>query len=261
MDENNLVDIIKNEDKPFLSLARLAEKFENQPYGVKIAEVIVGGGLSLGTLVSCVSQQLTKVKWYVPVIYQETDIWCGAACGQSWYLSQGVSITQKELAEIMIKDDNLLDLSLLLIDARDSKGYDIGWNYYSSSEKLKNLLRQGIMPFYNSTATIMEEETYTKGEPLGHCRLIYGFKEEEGGNDKFFMMDPAPGRGYITIDLETAEKMNMAYHGKESFNLSWIYPKNKNEKKQKEAEIVKKNQKTAEAVVNEQINEILGPSL
>lgn len=251
MSENSLVNIIKNEDKPFLSLARLAEKFENQPYGAKIAEVIIGGGFSLGTLVSCVSQQLSEVKLYVPVIYQETNIWCGAACGQSWYLSQGVSITQKELAEIMIKDNNLPDLSLLLIDARDNKGYDIGWNYYSSSGKLKNLLKQGITPFYNSTSTIMKEETYTKGEPLGHCRLIYGFKEEEGGNDKFFMMDPAPGRGYITINLETAEKMNMAYHGSESFNLSWIYPKNKDEK----------NQKTAEAVVNEQINEILSSSL
>ena len=51
MDKNNLVNII-NEDKPFLSLAGLAEKFEKQPLGAKVAEILLLDGLSLIPLAS-----------------------------------------------------------------------------------------------------------------------------------------------------------------------------------------------------------------
>jgi len=227
MAENNLVDIIKNEDKPFLSLARLAEKFENQPYVAKVAEVLVGVGLSLGTLTSCTGtvtpeppEQIEEIYLGVPVVKQPADkTWCLVASTKSVMNYYGMEITQEEIADYVISEDGW-GYDSLLVDNASKLGINAYMDYSVSLNKIKQELTKG-----NPLIVVLDYSLTNKGN---HYYVIDGF---DNTNQQLRFMCPI--RGYVYWSYDYVKELNnnlwIDEEGYESdtFRVTFVSPKDK----------------------------------
>ena len=232
MSKNNLENIIKKEDKPFLSLARLAEKFHSQPYATKIAEVLIGGGLSLGTLVSCTGtvtpeppppQQSTEpivtpepsqppgpveeLYLGVPVVKQEELLWCLPAATKSVLNYYGMEITQKEIADYVIAEDGL-GYALLLEKNAYRLGIEVHANETRTLEEIKNEIMKE-----NPVIVLLD---YSLEQKDNHFYIIDGFNEEE-------MRLMCPIRGFVYWSYDYIKELNNNWWVGEGGGTSSLY--------------------------------------
>jgi len=226
MAENNLVDIIKNEDKPILSLARLAEKFENQPYVAKVAEVIVGVGLSLGTLTSCTGTvtpeppgQIEEIYLGVPVVKQPADkLWCLPAATKSVLNYYGMEITQEEIADYVINPETGLGNTSLLEENANKLGIEV-CNKTMILGEIKDEIKKGN--------PVMVTLDYSLELKDNHIYVIDGFNEEE-------MRLMCPIRGFIYWSYDYIKQLNDNLWADESgdykpnlYYTTLVWPKDK----------------------------------
>ena len=203
MAENNLENIIKNEDRPILSLARLAEKFENQPYGAKVAEVLVGGGLSLGTLASCTGTVIPEppgpveeIYLGVPVVKQPVDkLWCLVASTKSVMNYYGMEITQEEIADYVINPETGLGNASLLKENADKLGIEVV-NKRMYLEEIKDEIKEG-----SPVIVMLDYSLEMKGN---HAYVIDGFNEEG-------MRLMCPLRGFVYWSYDYLKQINENY--------------------------------------------------
>jgi len=248
MDKNNLENIIKNEDRPILSLARLAEKFENQPYAAKVAEVIVGGGLTLGTLTSCTGivtpGPVEEIYLGVPVVKQpEGKPWCLPASTKSVMNYYSMEITQEEIADYVIGEDGSGNASLLKENA-DKLEIEV-YNKRMYLEEIKNEIKKG-----NPVIVILD---YNLEQTANHFFVIDGFNEEE-------MRLMCPIRGFVYWSYDYLKQINENYwidsgasgYEPHLYETTLVWPKDKSIK---DSDFYREK---AIQIVNSQMDSILG---
>ncbi len=252
MNKNNLVNIIrKNEDKPFLSLTRLAEKFENQPYGAKVAEVLVGGGLSLGTLVSCTGtvipeppqppESVEELYLGVPIVKQpEGKEWCLPASAQSVLNYAGMDITQQEIAPYVMEGN--VGYNFNLANNAEELGIDVNLKNRTLEEIKEEIIKE------RPPIVLLD---YSLTNPANHSYVIDGFSDTK---QEVRLM--CPSRGYINMSYNNFKKLNDNTWGQEwdLYSTTSIWPKDNALKESSK----NYNREKAIQIVDSQMDSILG---
>jgi len=253
MDKNNLVNIIrKNEDKPFLSLTRLAEKFENQPYGAKVAELLLGGGATLFGLTSCSGTVIpeppgpveeNKIEYDVPLInskYLNDCMSCSAKMAYDFF-GLGNNLTLKELWNIYTPggDDSMAVVNFM--NHALSLGYDLFKEEKLGFDEIYNELKKGNLIIYQSDFSLTDS--------TDHASLITGIDLE---NEMLYRNDSSLGK--VKEDFDTVRERNYQWSmgtQEECWGVV-LWPKDKAIKDTKDP------REKAIQIVNSQIDSILG---
>jgi len=194
MNKKNLSDIV-NEEKPLLSLSRLAEKFNNQPYGLKAAEAIIGGGLSLATLTSCSGivtpqppGQLEQLYYNVPYVALPADSQLGGVASVIMvlnYYDEGLSM---ESFGPKITTDGRLDYKKLS-DYLEDNNYSHDFFRIDAIDGINNI--KGVLE--RGPVMIIKELNLNGSYSSNPYRVLIGW---DNNKETFITHDPIKGKNF-----------------------------------------------------------------
>ncbi len=247
MDKKNLSDIINNEDKsnnedkPFLSLARLAEKFENQPPLAKTIEILLGLGVAGISVPSCTAGTVIpeppgpveELYYNVPYVAQPAGSGlCGVASSIMVLNYYGENLSMSTFGPTITTDEKL-DVPKLHSYLMDN-GYTLDFfkvSKFDGIDAIIDVLKRG--PF-------MAEQKYSLTDDTKHIRVFIGYDNNKG---EFTTHDPLRGKDF---KIEYDDLFDISLN-----KQCWIFeirPENKDTKSYQEKAI---------QLVNSQIDSIL----
>lgn len=166
--------------------------------------------LILITLTSCAGNgtvtpepqgQVEQVYYNVPVVKQETDIWCLPASVQSSLKYQGMDISQSKIAQYCIEGEG--GYAQLLDDNEDKLGIEVLLKAWTLNG-LKYRLKEGDVPIIKMD--------YSMTNDVDHFYVVHGFNDN---TNEINLM--CPDRGYMTMSYSELEKLNEITYGEEGY--------------------------------------------
>lgn len=260
MDKKQITDIIKDEEKPFISLSRLAEKFHSQPNWAKSLEFLIGGVTLGGTLTSCrgtVTPQppppgpVEQIYYNVPYVAQAADSQLAEVASTIMVLNYyGENLSMETFKEKITSSGNI-DYNKLIDYLNDNNyTYDFFGIYPTEGiDNIKKVLERGPV--------MIKKESNLDAPSSNPYRVLIGWDDNK---ETFITHDPIKGKNF-EIKYEDFFDYPFDYPGLREKHVVWptdicwtyeIRPENKLK------DDMKKYQEQAINIVDSQMKPILG---